>query len=143
MKKILLLLFLFSLSEASFSDSSDYQTRGNLSNGSVESIGNYPSGFMGLAKAEKIHPNSYGYPISFSITVKTKNVQGVAKLWYRLDDKHGGLIKLQHGVPIKGNTGWKIYSLTTLNIPRNTNLIAFGVFLSGAGKVEMKNYRLN
>ena len=143
MKKILLFLFLYSLSTISLSGASDYQTWGNLSNGGVKSIVNYPAGFNGVAKVEKIRSSSRGYPISFSITVKTTNVEGQAKLWFRLDDKNGGQIQLKHSAPLKGTNGWNIYSLTTPNIPYNASVIAFGVFLSGAGKVEMKNYRLN
>ena len=142
MKKILLFLFLYSLSATSFSDSPDYQTRGDLANGEVRSIVSSPSGFMGLAKAEKVHSNLYGSPLTFSIMVKTTDVKGVAKLWFRLDDKSGRQILLKHRKPIRGTNGWKRYSLTTPNIPYDTNLIAFGVFLQGAGKVEMENYGL-
>ena len=139
MKKIFLLLFVYSLSVTCFSDSSDYQTRGDLFNGEVRSIVDNPSGFMGLSKAKKISSNDHGSPLTFSIMVKTTDVKGAVKLWFRLDNKSGGQILLKHRKPIRGSNSWKRYSLTTPNLPYNTNLIAFGVFLQGAGKVEMQS----
>jgi hypothetical protein len=43
--------------------------------------------------------------------------------------------------PIKGNTDWKLYEVV-LDIPENTNKIAFGALLDGTGKVWIDDYNM-
>ena len=144
MKKIFLLLILFSLSALSFSNiSDDYSSSGTLANGTLQSKNNHPVGEGMMADWKNIHPLTYGQPLSFSIDLKATNVKNYAALWLRFDDKNGKQIGPVHwSIKISGTKNWGTYPLRR-TIPNNANQVVFGVFLAGAGRIDVKSYILN
>ena len=143
MKKIFLSLLLLSLATTFSAEASDYIKWGNLNNGGIKSKIDYPKKFDSMTNSQAINPNSYGKQLTFSIYVKPSNVIGYAKLWTRFDGANGQ-IKLQHGFDtIKGTGNRKFYKITTIPVPRGAKRIYYGVFLEGAGKIELSNYGLN
>ena len=138
----LVFLISFSSNISARYNSNDYTVWGSLSSGGVKSKINYPKGYFGLSKSTKINPSSYGYPIYFSVKLKTSNVVNMSKLWMRLDDVNGNQVALKNGNVIKGNNGWSTYTVQIDNVPRTAKFVVFGVYLKGSGKVEVRDYRL-
>ena len=70
--------------------------------------------------------------------IKSKDVAESAGLWMRIDGKDNPSKPLSFdnmaNRPIKGTTEWKKYDIV-LDVPSNSNLINFGLLLSGTGEV--------
>lgn len=68
--------------------------------------------------------------------VKAEGVVGRAGLWFRIDGKSNKMLGFDNmkDRPIQGTSDWKSYSIV-LDVPTDSINLAFGVLLSGAGKV--------
>ena len=144
MKKIFLLTILLGFSTLSFSNiSNDYISSGTLASGTLQSKNNHPVGEGMIADWQNIHPNTYGQPISFSIDLKATNVKNYTALWLRFDGKNGKQIGPVHwSIKVNGTRNWTTYPLRR-TIPKNAKKVVFGVFLAGAGRIDVKSYILN
>lgn len=74
--------------------------------------------------------------IRLSGFLRTENVTAFAGMWMRVDDAAGDVLQFDNmsNRPIKGNTNWNYYSLV-LDVPENSQVISFGIMLSGHGTV--------
>lgn len=82
-----------------------------------------------------------GKRLQFSAFVKSENVKDWAGLWMRVDHFSETLaFDNMMNRPIKGTNEWNRYSVV-LDVPSNSDLIAFGVLLNGDGHVWMDGLR--
>ncbi|MCT4784152.1 MULTISPECIES: helix-turn-helix domain-containing protein [Exiguobacterium] len=74
--------------------------------------------------------------IRLSGFLKTEQVSGSAGFWMRVDHKNGDVIQFDNmsNRPIQGTTEWNRYSIV-LDVPEGSEVISFGVLLSGEGQV--------
>ncbi len=81
-----------------------------------------------------------GKRVRFSAFVKTQGVSGRAGLWFRVDGTRSEVLGFDNmqDRPINGTTGWAPYSVV-LDVSELADAIAFGVLLSGKGKVWIDN----
>jgi hypothetical protein len=93
-------------------------------------------GFATMMQAIKAD-NYRGQRIRLSGYLKTENVPEYAGLWMRLDAADPtnllGFDNMENR-PVKGTTDWKRYEIV-LDVPNETDLIAFGINLSGGGQI--------
>ena len=77
-----------------------------------------------------------GKQLKYSAYVKTEKVKNWAGLWVRLDDNNMKYIWFDNmqDRPIKGTTNWKEFSIT-VNVPKQSSTINFGILLVGPGAV--------
>jgi hypothetical protein len=70
-----------------------------------------------------------------SAKVRTENVTDWAGLWMRVDDFNSELIAFDNmqNRPIKGTRDWQPYEIV-LDVPSESERIAAGILVSGAGK---------
>ncbi len=80
--------------------------------------------------------------IRLSATVKTIGVLHAA-MWMRIDGRRKPSLQFDNmdNRPIVGDTGWTRYSIV-LDVPRQAQKIAFGVFSSGKGEVLFDDFSL-
>lgn len=80
--------------------------------------------------------NYIGKRIRLSGFLKTKDVDGFASLWMRVDDALHDVLQFDNMMdrPITGTTEWNHYFIV-LDVPHNSATISFGVILSGNGSV--------
>lgn len=98
-----------------------------------------PAGFATLMQefsAEKFRSQR----MQFSAYIKTKDVVGWSGLWMKVEGAgHDSLgFDNMKNRALSGNNEWKEYSIV-LDVPEESKLIAFGVLLSGAGEVWIKD----
>ncbi|WP_213585005.1 helix-turn-helix transcriptional regulator [Paenibacillus sp. J2TS4] len=88
--------------------------------------------------------NYVGKRLRFTGFAKSERVDGWAGLWMRIDGKDGDLLGFDNmgNRPITGTTSWSPYSIV-LDIPKDSQEIAFGVLLYGAGKIWVDSLRLD
>ena len=83
-----------------------------------------------------------GKRLRMSAYVKSQDVEGWAGLWMRVDStvpgKHLSFDNMQ-GRPIKGTTDWAKHQVV-LDVPSDSERIAFGVLLHGAGHVWFDDF---
>ena len=81
-----------------------------------------------------------GKRVRFAAFVKSRDVEGWAGLWMRLDGKFSDTLKLDNmqDRPITGTSEWNLYSCV-LDVPEETKIINIGILLSGKGYVWMDN----
>lgn len=81
-----------------------------------------------------------GKSVRFSADVRSNGVEGWAGLWMRVDGFGGKVLAFDNmqSRPIKGTTDWKHYDVV-LPVEPSATRIAFGILLSGNGKVWMKD----
>lgn len=84
-----------------------------------------------------------GKRIRFQARVKTKDVDGWAGLWLRIDTQSRSLTPFYNSEdkPITGTTDWQLRSVV-LDVPENSEDIAFGVIDQGKGQVWIDNLEL-
>ena len=77
-----------------------------------------------------------GKRLKLSGFLKTKDVDGFASMWMRVDDKLQDVLQFDNMMdrPITQTTDWNYYSIV-LDIPENSAVISFGIILSGRGSV--------
>ncbi len=101
-----------------------------------------PQGGFGTLM-QKVHADfSLGKKMRLSAQIKSEEV-GWAALWMRIDGKDGeilGFDNMQKN-PIIGTTDWNYYECV-LAVPSGAKAVAFGVLLSGEGKVWFSNVAL-
>lgn len=151
MKKLTLLILLLFFSSTAYSvayyrgsgNKSEYRVYGNLEYGVMRSIVLYPKNFETITQSVKINPASYGKYIYFSIDVEATKVIGWAGLWMRLEDSNEKSIGFDNmrKKPITGTSGWIRYT-NKLYVPKEARTLVYGVLLSGAGKVRVRDYYL-
>jgi hypothetical protein len=139
MKKIFWLCMLFVISTTSHSIEKEYRVWGALTHsGGAESIVLYPTEVY-ITRKERVNKNSYGNSISFSILIKTKNIQKGVYPYIVLQDKQGKQIESKIGKNIKGTTGWHQYYTPSVFVPLHATKITVGLRINGTGKVEYYN----
>lgn len=94
-----------------------------------------PTGFgtlMQQSRGEKLK----GQRVRFTAHVKSEGVKEWAGLWMRVDGKDKTPLAFDNmqNRPIKGDSAWAPYSIV-LDVPNDASSIAFGVLLTGPGKV--------
>nr|WP_236702340.1 AraC family transcriptional regulator [Alkalicoccobacillus plakortidis] len=77
-----------------------------------------------------------GKRMKLSGFVKTNGIQEYCGLWMRVDNKQHDVLQFDNMFDRKiiGDTDWNIYSIV-LDIPEESDLIAFGLNVSGPGQV--------
>lgn len=83
-----------------------------------------------------------GKRIRLTAFVKAEELKGWAGLWMRVDRKNGDLLQFDNmqDRPILGTQNWKQYSVV-LDVSDHSHAIAFGLLLSGDGKVWADSFR--
>lgn len=81
--------------------------------------------------------------LKISCFMQTKNVEGMAGLWMRIDSKEGDTLQFDNmsNRPITGTTGWNYYSVV-LDVPEAAGGIYFGAMLLGNGEVWVDEFKL-
>lgn len=104
---------------------------GFLKSVTVEEQGEFAT-MMQQFKADKY----LGKRLKLSGFIKTEAVEGFCGFWMRVDDHLHDVLQFDNmsDRPIKGDNGWNHYSIV-LDVPENSAVIAFGILLSGRGKV--------
>lgn len=84
-----------------------------------------------------------GKRMCFKGFVKTKDVEQWCGLWFRIDGKHGEMLKLDNmqNRAISGTTDWNFYSCV-LDVAHDSELLNMGVLLSGRGQIWIDNVSL-
>lgn len=77
-----------------------------------------------------------GKRVRLSGYIKSEKLEGWAGLWMRVDGPKGENLKFDNMYKrkITGNISWKKYSVV-LDIPQNSEYIAFGILSSGQGQI--------
>lgn len=88
--------------------------------------------------------NYAGQRVRLTAFVKAQDVSGWAGLWMRVDRKNGDMLKFDNmqDRPIHGTRDWNQYSVV-LDVSESSHAIAFGILLSGEGKVWVDNFQLD
>ena len=82
-----------------------------------------------------------GKRIKMTAYIKCEKVVDWAGMWFRVDSKKtGNMLSFDNmqDRPIKGNRDWARYEIT-LDVPKESGVLSFGVLLSGTGKVWFDN----
>ncbi len=107
----------------------------------LKSIEPSPTGFGTLM--QQVSARSYlGQRLKLSGQVKATQVTGWSGLWMRIDGPGGtrlGFDNMQSR-PIVGTTEMTTYEIV-LEVPEESELIAFGILLAGGGEVLLDNIR--
>lgn len=84
-----------------------------------------------------------GKRVRLSAWIKTQNVRWWSGLWMRVDGKKRKLLAFDNMQrrPIRGTNGWKRYAVV-LDVADEATKIAFGVLLSGQGKIWLDTIAL-
>ncbi|HVP57311.1 MAG TPA: hypothetical protein VMU02_04395 [bacterium] len=103
-----------------------------------------PRGFGTLMQT--VQADSYrGQRIRFTAYVRSEGIENWAGLWFRVDGAGSQPAMLafdnMHDRPIKGSTEWQAYSVV-LDVAREASAIAYGVLLTGPGKVWIDTARI-
>lgn len=85
-----------------------------------------------------------GREVKFTASVKTEDIKGWVGLWMRVADSKTNEIYAYENMithAIKNTQDWKDYSIT-LEVDPESDVISYGVLLNEAGKVWMKNAKI-
>lgn len=99
-------------------------------------------GFVGVM--QRLDPDPYrNRRVRFSALVKTEGVEGWGGLWMRVDDidKRGAAFDNMQDRPLKGTTGWTLYSVV-LDASSDAQGVFFGTLMSGKGQLWIKDWQL-
>lgn len=109
---------------------------GGQASGYVMSKVSDPMGYGTLMQA--FAANDYrGKKLHMSGYIKVENVAGRAGLWMRVDAPGDETMQDR---PVTGTTGWEEFEIT-LDVPRDSIKIAFGVLLEGEGRVWVDDFQ--
>lgn len=103
----------------------------------LQSRSNEARGFVTLM--QQIKADRYrGERLRFSAFIKSKNVEGSAGLWMRIDHSSGEVLAFDNMMnrPITGTNEWNHFSVV-LDVPIKSNVLAFGTLLNGKGHIWM------
>jgi hypothetical protein len=116
----------------------------------IKCIVSDPKNYGGMSQG--ISASKYvGKRVRLSAMMKTKNA-GSAQLWLRMDapnqsNTNGGPSRKvlnfnnMNDRPVQGTTDWKRYDIV-LDVPPETQMIAFGYFLVGKGEAWADSFKL-
>lgn len=92
---------------------------------------------MQLFSAEQYH----GKRLKLTAFVKVEQVTGWAGLWMRVDHSNGEMLRFDNmqDRPLQGTLDWNQFAVV-LDIPKESHAIAFGILLSGEGRVWVDNF---
>ncbi|MEK6477827.1 hypothetical protein WJR50_09845 [Catalinimonas sp. 4WD22] len=85
-----------------------------------------------------------GKKVKFTASVKTEDIKGWVGLWMRVADSKTNEIYAYENMirhAIKNTQDWKDYSIT-LEVDPESDVISYGVLLNEAGKVWMKDTKI-
>ncbi len=108
----------------------------------IEALNAKTKGFGTLM--QQVEAKSYvGKRVRLSAKIKTDSVDWAA-LWMRIDGPDGDILGFDNmqNNPIKDTTDWNYYECV-LDVPEESEKIAFGVLMSGAGKTWFTNVALD
>ena len=96
-----------------------------------------------LWQATKPRPAWFGEKVRMTVYVKTLRVKDAAGLFMRVST-YGGWINYDYMYDrvVQGDTDWHKYMIV-LDIPRDTSLIDFGVWIIGNGEVRVDDFRFD
>lgn len=110
--------------------------RGGTNAATIKSIPDKPKNFGTML--QYCAPDKYlGKRIRMSGYMKSKDVQGWAGFWLRVDKANSNEALSFDNMgdrPIKGTTDWKFCEIV-LDVPDNASNIAFGALLDGKGQI--------
>ena len=118
---------------------------GGKASGSIRSTATKPLWYASLTQAFKAE-DLRGKRLRMTAYVKSKDVEGSAALWMRIeaiDGKGNYFLSVDHmgDRPIKGTNGWKQYEVV-MDVPEvGSAEIHFGVLLAGTGQVWVDDFR--
>ncbi|MDF9801146.1 hypothetical protein OKW21_006409 [Catalinimonas alkaloidigena] len=85
-----------------------------------------------------------GRKVKFTASVKTEDIKGWVGLWMRVADSQTNEIYAYENMirhAIKNTQDWKDYSIT-LEVDPDSDIISYGILLNEAGKVWMKDTKI-
>jgi hypothetical protein len=96
-----------------------------------------------LWQAIKPRPAWFGERVRMSVYMKTLSVKDAAGLFMRVST-YGGLINYDYMYDrvVQGDTDWHKHMIV-LDIPHDTSLIDFGVWIIGKGEVQVDDFRFD
>lgn len=102
--------------------------------GYIKSKGLNPKGFgtlMQMSRADDYR----GKRVRMSAYIKSEKIEGWAGMWMRIDGPESKTLSFDNMAdrPIKGTTNWGKYEVV-LDVPGNSEYIAFGILLRGKGQ---------
>ncbi|MFF2481090.1 helix-turn-helix domain-containing protein [Paenibacillus sp. NPDC058071] len=107
----------------------------------LQANGKQTSGFVTLMQLFSAEAYA-GKRLKLTAFAKAEGVEsGWAGIWMRVDNRNGDSLKFDNmqDRPIRGTADWNQYAVV-LDVPENSHAIAFGVLLSGSGKVWADNF---
>lgn len=105
----------------------------------IESKTDSPEGFSTMMQNASV-AEYRGKRIRMSVYIRSNNVTDWSGAWLRIDgDKKLLAFDNMHNRSIKGTTDWAPYNIV-LDVPENAKQMAFGVLLSGKGKVWFDDF---
>jgi AraC-like DNA-binding protein len=109
---------------------------GYLTSKTVQDAGEFAT-MMQQFKADRYR----GKRLKLSCFIQSENVEGFAGLWMRVDSASDDVLQFDNmsNRPITGTTPWNHYTIV-LDMPENSAVIAFGVLLSGRGRVFVDQF---
>jgi beta-lactamase regulating signal transducer with metallopeptidase domain len=123
-------------------DRSVYRSGG--SSLSLSSIADKPAGFGTIMKY--LEPGDFwGKRVRMSAFIKVENITDWAGMWMRVDGEGTNNVLSFDNMqsrPIKGTTDWQQYEIV-LDVPEGAINIAFGVLMSGSGKVWLDEVKFD
>lgn len=121
-------------------DSAAYQ---NKKAAFIRSKAAVPDGFGTLM--QEIDAAAYlGKRVRLTGYIRSNDLKRWAGLWMRVDGLYAKVLSFDNmeGRPIKGTTPWTHYAVV-LDVPKNAQLIAFGILLDGEGGVQISQIRIS
>jgi RNA polymerase sigma factor (sigma-70 family) len=128
----------------------DYQAKDEKGTAVLASTVPQPEGFAYLIQ-EIFADDYHGTTVTFRGEFRATANAGQAGLVVRVaapDDRRGPMTAAQaladpanHVVTLEGHDGWATREITA-EVPADTNTVAFGVFLAGPGRIEMRDLAL-
>ena len=96
-----------------------------------------------LWQATKPRPAWFGERVRMTVYMKTLNVKDAAGLFMRVST-YGGWINYDYMYDrvVQGDTDWH-KQMIVLDIPRDTSLIDFGVWIIGKGEVQVDDFKFD
>ena len=83
-----------------------------------------------------------GKRLKMSASAKAENVRNWAGFWMRVDSQESNAVSFDNmqDRPISGSIDWVTYQIV-LDVPENSDEIAFGLLLDGPGRVWLTNFQ--
>lgn len=110
--------------------------------GYLKSISTEPTGFGTLM--QKVDAFNYrGTRVRLTAIIQATQVDNWAGMWMRVDgpSRRGVSFDNMSDRPIRGTVAWRSYEIV-LDVPEDSEVIAFGVLLNGTGEVLLDDVRV-